>query len=105
MKQVDIIIPVYNGLEDLKKCIDSIKRHTDLSVHRVILVDDKSPDEQVLPYLRSLTQECENIHLIESEKNEGFSASVNKGIMFSDRDVILLNSCKMGGKNVSLCLF
>lgn len=92
MKQVDIIIPVYNGLEDLKKCVDSIKRHTDLSVHRVILVDDKSPDEQVLPYLRSLAQECEGILLIESEKNEGFSASVNKGMKYSDRDVILLNS-------------
>lgn len=92
MKQVDIIIPVYNGLEDLEKCVDSIKRHTDLSVHRVILVDDKSPDEQVLPYLRSLAEECEGILLIESEKNQGFSASVNKGMQYSDRDVILLNS-------------
>lgn len=92
MKQVDIIIPVYNGLEDLKKCVDSVKRHTDLKVHRVILVDDKSPDPQVLPYLRSLQQECEGILLIESEKNEGFSASVNKGMEYSNRDVILLNS-------------
>ena len=90
MRQVDIIVPVYNGLEDLKKCVESVKRHTDLKVHRLILVDDKSPDEKVLPYLESLQEE--GIHLIASPENEGFSASVNKGMEYSDRDVILLNS-------------
>lgn len=90
MRQVDIIVPVYNGLEDLEKCVESVKRHTDLTVHRLILVDDKSPDDNVLPYLRSL--QGEGIHLIESPQNEGFSASVNKGMEYSDRDVILLNS-------------
>ena len=27
---IDIIIPVYNAFDDLVKCIDSIKAHTDL---------------------------------------------------------------------------
>ncbi|MDE6314582.1 MAG: glycosyltransferase family 2 protein [Lachnospiraceae bacterium] len=90
MRQVDIIVPVYNGLEDLEKCVESVKRHTDLTTHRLILVDDKSPDENILPYLRSL--QGKGIHLIESPRNEGFSASVNKGMEYSDRDVILLNS-------------
>lgn len=89
-QQIDIIVPVYNGLEDLKKCVESVKKNTDLSKHRLILVDDKSPDSNVLPYLKSV--ESEAIHVIESPVNEGFSASVNKGMQYSERDVILLNS-------------
>lgn len=88
--QIDIIVPVYNGFEELKKCVESIKKHTDLDKHRLILVDDKSPSPDILPYLKSI--EGNGIHVIESPINEGFSASVNKGMKYSDRDVILLNS-------------
>lgn len=90
MQNVDIIIPIYNGLEDLKKCLASIRKHTDLEKNRVILVNDKSPDERVYEFL--ITQQSEHVILIDSPVNEGFSASVNKGICYSDRDVILLNS-------------
>lgn len=34
--QIDIIVPVYNGFEELKKCVESIKKHTDLDKHRQI---------------------------------------------------------------------
>ena len=71
-QQIDIIVPIYNGLEDVKKCVDSVKKNTDLSRHRLILVDDKSPDGNVLPYLKSV--ESDSIHVIESPVNEGFSA-------------------------------
>ena len=47
---VDIIIPIYNALDDLKLCVDSVKRHTDLTLDRLILIDDQSPDENVYPY-------------------------------------------------------
>ena len=53
-KQIDIIVPVYNGLEELKKCVESIKKNTDLNRHRLIIVDDKSPDKEVIPYLMTL---------------------------------------------------
>ena len=46
---VDIIIPVYNALEDLKLCVDSIKKYTDLNKNRVIFIDDKSPDSNIIP--------------------------------------------------------
>ena len=88
--QTDIIVPVYNGFEELKKCVESIQKYTDLNKHRLILVDDKSPSPSILPYLKSI--EGKGIYVIESPVNEGFSASVNKGMKYSDRDVILLNS-------------
>lgn len=88
---VDIIIPVYNGYEDLQLCIPSVKKYTDLSKHRVILINDCSPDERIAPYLDGLA--AENILVFHNEKNLGFSGNVNKGMQLSDdRDVLLLNS-------------
>lgn len=87
---IDIIIPIYNAYDDIKLCIESIKKNTNLKENRVILVNDKSTDERILPYLKS--QETNNIILIDSKINEGFSASINKGILCSNKDVILLNS-------------
>ncbi|MGN0277310.1 MAG: glycosyltransferase [Hominisplanchenecus sp.] len=88
---VDIIIPVYNGYEDLQLCIPSVKKYTDLTKHRVILINDCSPDERIAPYLDGLAQE--NIVVLHNEKNLGFSANINKGMAQSaNRDVLLLNS-------------
>lgn len=88
---IDIVVPIYNAYDDLQKCINSVKKHTDLSVHRLILINDCSTDERILPYIRS--EEAENIIVIDNEANAGFSNNVNKGMLYSeDRDVILLNS-------------
>ena len=46
-KSVDIIIPVYNAFEDLEICLKSVKRHTNLKKHRVILINDNSSDERI----------------------------------------------------------
>lgn len=90
-KEIDIIIPIYNAYDDLVKCVDSVKKHTDLSVHRLILINDCSTDERIIPYIYS--QEAENIIVINNEQNAGFSRNVNKGMLYSeDRDVLLLNS-------------
>lgn len=90
-KGIDIIIPIYNAYEDLNKCIDSIKKYTDLELDRLVLINDKSPDERIKTYLDSL--KSENIVVIHNENNMGFSNNVNKGMQLSeDRDVLLLNS-------------
>lgn len=90
-KGIDIVIPIYNAYEDLIKCINSVKTHTDLTTHRLILINDCSTDERILPYIRS--EETENIIIIDNEANAGFSNNVNKGMLYSeDRDVLLLNS-------------
>ena len=87
---IDIIIPVYNALEDLKKCIQSLLRHTDLTANRIVLIDDQSPDPAVYPYLQSITQP--GIEVLQNEKNLGFSGTVNRGLQHSRRDVVLLNT-------------
>ena len=90
-KSVDIIIPIYNALEDLKKCASSIIKYTDLSTHRLILIDDKSSDYHVHTYLASLKQD--GVYVYENDINIGFSGTVNKGMLMSEEnDVLLLNS-------------
>lgn len=87
---IDIIIPIYNACDDLKVCVESIRQYTDLEKHRLLLVNDASPDERIRPFLEALSSET--IVVIENEINLGFSGSINRGIRYSDRDVILLNS-------------
>ena len=90
-RKVDIIIPIYNAYEDLVKCVASIFRHTDLKNHRLILIDDKSPDLRIRKYLQNIMGG--NIITHFSDVNGGFSASVNIGMKYSEEnDVILLNS-------------
>ena len=71
---VDIIIPIYNAYDDLTKCIDSVKKWTDLDKNRLILIDDCSPDERIKPYLKSI--EDKNIKVI-------FQSSVSSSVFIS----------------------
>ena len=91
LRRIDIVIPVYNAYNSLVACVNSIKRHTDLNLHRVIIINDCSPDERIRPYVDSLKDE--NFIILHNEKNKGFSANVNMGMSYSkNNDVILLNS-------------
>lgn len=91
MAQVDIIIPIYNALEDLKKCVNSVFKNTDLRIHRLILINDKSTNEEVKDFFSELVHD--GVYKIENDVNLGFSGTINKGILLSTQnDVILLNS-------------
>ena len=94
MKDIDIIVPVYNAYEYTEECIKSIIKNTDLATHTLVLINDKSPDEKILPMLEKYKKENENlkIEVLDNEENMGFVKTVNKGMQFSKNDVILLNS-------------
>lgn len=94
---IDIVIPIYNGYDDVQLCMESVRKYTDLTKHYVLLINDCSPDGRIRPYLDSQAEE--HIIVMHNEKNQGFSANVNKGMMYSDRDVILLNSDTIVTKN------
>ena len=97
-KCVDIIIPVYNALNDLKKCLESIEKYTDLDKNKVIIINDNSSDPEVKPFLDLL--DCRKFIIYHNKNNKGFSANVNKGMSQSEnKDVILLNSDTIVTKN------
>jgi len=93
-KPVDIVLPVYNAYEDLRACLTSVLRATDLTKHRLIVVNDRSTDPRVGEYLDTLSGQSNGRQMIvlKNERNLGFTQTVNGGMQFSERDVILLNS-------------
>ena len=94
MKQIDIIVPIYNAYEFTEECIKSVIKNTDLVVHTLVLINDKSPDEKILPMLLKYKNENtdKKIVVLDNEQNMGFVKTVNKGMQYSENDVILLNS-------------
>ena len=93
---IDIIIPVYKGFEDTKKCIESVRSTLNRSLSHVIVIDDASPDPAIAAYLDSIAQQDPHLTLLRNPENLGFIQSVNRGMArHPERDLILLNSDTM----------
>ena len=89
---IDIVIPVYRGLDQTRRCIDSVLNSTVAAPFRLILINDASPEIEVTEYLRGL-HSIPRVILIENSDNLGFTATVNLGMTLSSaNDVVLLNS-------------
>ena len=92
-RPVSIVMPVHNAFDSLVVALQSVIRHTNLSVHHLIIVDDASTDPRIRTYLENLAPTPSlNIRVIRNKRNKGFSRSVNLGIKCSSGDVLLLNS-------------
>ncbi|MGV8803674.1 MAG: glycosyltransferase [Polaromonas sp.] len=90
--EIDIIVPVYRGLEQTRRCIESVLNSTIKVPFRLILINDESPEIEVSNYLREL-RSLPGVTLIENAENLGFTATVNLGMSLStENDVVLLNS-------------
>lgn len=87
---VDIIIPVYNGIQYFDKLFGSLKK-TNVS-YRLLIVDDCSPDKSVKKRLENYEATHDNVYLYRNETNLGFVKSVNVGLKHSQNDVVLLNT-------------
>ena len=95
MNKVDIILPVYNAYEYTKTCLASVVANTNLKFHTLVIINDKSPDERILPMLQDFVEshkQDSNIVLINNKENLGFVRTVNVGMRHSSNDVVLLNS-------------
>ncbi len=90
---VDVIVPVYRGLGDTRRCIESVLHSVNQTPFRLIIINDASPEAEVTDWLRQLDGSDERIVLLENEHNLGFVATVNRGMaMSTSNDVVLLNS-------------
>lgn len=89
-QQIDIIVPVYNGLNYFERLFESIEK-TNVS-HRVIIVNDCSTDNKVTPYLKKLVNSKKNYILIENSLNQGFVKSVNIALKQVKNHVALINT-------------
>lgn len=89
---IDVIIPVYRGLAQTRRCLESVLGAPVRARHEVVVVDDASPEPALSAWLRDLAGQG-RIALLAHGRNAGFVASVNEGMrLHADRDVVLLNS-------------
>ena len=89
---IDIVVPVHNASDDVRRCIASVRACT-AGDYRLVLIDDGSFDPGVRDVWREIGQLGDpRIDLLRNERNLGFTATANRGMTHSDADVVLLNS-------------
>jgi GT2 family glycosyltransferase/glycosyltransferase involved in cell wall biosynthesis len=89
---LDVIIPVFLGLRETQRCIESVLGARCATPHEVVVIDDASPDAALSEWLRNV-ERSGRIRLIVHPANRGFVASANEGMRLDpERDVLLLNS-------------
>lgn len=93
---VDVVVPVYNALEDVQACLQSLAQAPNAVTLRALVINDGS-DEDTTNWLRQacheLTNEAARFQLIEHPENRGYTKAVNTGLKASDAAyVVTLNS-------------
>ncbi|MHB9111987.1 MAG: glycosyltransferase [Thermoleophilia bacterium] len=89
---VDVVVPVYGGLDETRTCLESLLGHVQKAPFEIIVVNDASPDAALAAHVEKLAA-AGRITLLTNEANIGFVDSANLGMMtHPDRDVVLLNS-------------
>jgi GT2 family glycosyltransferase/glycosyltransferase involved in cell wall biosynthesis len=89
---VDIVVPVYGAPDDVRRCVDSVLRHTS-GAFTLVLIDDASPDSSIATLFAEIEQRGDRrIELLRNATNLGFTETANRGMSRSRNDVVLLNS-------------
>ena len=78
MKDISIIVPVYNAEKYLVKCLDSLVNQTKKNIE-IILVNDGSKDKSI-DILNEYKEKYPDMITIISQENQGQSAARNSGI-------------------------
>lgn len=89
---VTIVMPVYGGLEHVRRAVESVLASTCRTPFDLLIIDDASPDAATRSYVRSL-EGTPRVRVLVNEKNLGFVGTVNRAFEATrGRDVVLLNS-------------
>ncbi|HKE40967.1 MAG TPA: glycosyltransferase [Casimicrobiaceae bacterium] len=93
-RAIDIVVPIHNAADDLRRCVDSVLAHTS-GDYRLLLIDDASTETEVGRCLRDIQSKAlPHVALFANETNLGFTLTANRGIQAArpGADVVLLNS-------------
>ena len=88
LKSVSIIIPTYNGKELLRKNLPFVIQECSEygGETEILIIDDGSMDGT----FEFIYSEFPQVRIIKKEKNEGFSKTVNKGVLEATHPLIFL---------------
>ena len=85
---VSIIIPVAGHLKHLKKCVESIRKHTS-EAHEIIFVDNGCKGG-TLKWIRQAVKRKSNYKVIKAGKEAGLGKCINRGMAASSGEYIIL---------------
>ncbi len=89
---VDVVVPVYRGLAQTRRCLESVLADPARPPGRVIVVDDATPEPALAAWLDTL-KAAGRILLLRHAANQGFVAAANHGMdAAAPHDVALLNA-------------
>ncbi|MBB5336886.1 GT2 family glycosyltransferase [Pectinatus brassicae] len=93
---VDIVIPIYNAFEYLKKCLETVYNNTTVN-YNLYLVNDCSTDHNIEKFLLELKQKeypvfLQKLTIMNNEENKGFIESVNSALKIAENNTVLLNT-------------
>ncbi len=93
---VDVIVPVYRGVEETRRCIESVLQAACATPFELVLIDDATPEPELARYLDTLVGRA-GITLLRNPENIGFVRTVNRGMaLHADRDVGLFRIRQTG---------
>lgn len=92
-ERVDVVVPVFNALDDVRSCLQALLAHSDDFGLRVIVVDDGS-DPAIGAWLREFcVAHGERCTLIAHASNLGYTRAVNSGLRAASAPyLVTLNS-------------
>jgi glycosyltransferase involved in cell wall biosynthesis len=73
---IDILIPVYNGVEFLDECLNSVKAQTYKEWRVIIGINGHPPDSET--YRKAVQHECHNIRVLDMPDVKDKSEALNK---------------------------
>jgi GT2 family glycosyltransferase/glycosyltransferase involved in cell wall biosynthesis len=94
---VSIVVPVYRGVDEVRRCIESVVRHTAAGAvaAELVLIDDASPEPEVSALLVEVAAAPPDhlpVTLLVNDENLGFVGTVNRGLRRAAGDVVVLNA-------------
>lgn len=95
-RAVTIVVPIYDDLPGLERCIEALLETVDFSVDRVLLANDVGPRVDAIEQrVLELVGDHPGFEYTRNPRNLGFVGNCNRAVLDLDRtgnDVLLLNS-------------
>ena len=88
---LDIAIPIFNSVDMLRLCLDSLLP-TLTDGDQVWLLDDASTELEVPVLMDDFSRQWPATKLLRNAENRGFVATSNRAFAATQRDIVLLNS-------------
>jgi GT2 family glycosyltransferase/glycosyltransferase involved in cell wall biosynthesis len=94
MTTVDVIVPVYRDAAAVRRCFASLLATRQETPLEIVVVNDASPDAELVRWLRELAQ-LRRVTLLDDTERQGLAATLNRGVALHagvGRDVVILRS-------------